>query len=83
MSVLCTAARPCLQGQPAAFVGICCWPASPAAGRWPSSLPRLPYAPAVHLCFICVLHLANEHGLVIKSVPTLDQLLISNVPTNN
>ena len=36
--------------------------------------------PAVHLCFICVLHLANEHGLVIQSVPELDRLLISNVP---
>lgn len=35
---------------------------------------------SVHLCFICVLHLANEHGLVIEAVPTLDQLLISNVP---
>ncbi|KAL4421403.1 hypothetical protein ABPG75_010694 [Micractinium tetrahymenae] len=35
---------------------------------------------SVHLCFICVLHLANEHGLAIQSVPSLDQLLISNVP---
>ncbi|EFN54475.1 hypothetical protein CHLNCDRAFT_135132 [Chlorella variabilis] len=35
---------------------------------------------SVHLCFICVLHLANEHGLVVRSVPQLDQLLISNVP---
>ncbi|PSC75846.1 condensin complex subunit 2 [Micractinium conductrix] len=35
---------------------------------------------SVHLCFICVLHLANEHGLVINSVPELDRLLISNVP---
>jgi condensin complex subunit 2 len=34
----------------------------------------------VHLCFICVLHLANEHGLVIQPVPDLDRLLISNVP---
>jgi hypothetical protein len=40
-------------------------------------------APAVHLCFICVLHLANEHGLAIQSVPELDRLLISNVPTAN
>lgn len=39
-----------------------------------------PARPAVHLCFICVLHLANEHGLVVRSVPQLDQLLISNVP---
>ncbi len=35
---------------------------------------------SVHLCFICVLHLANEHGLVIKGVPELDRLEISNVP---
>jgi condensin complex subunit 2 len=47
-------------------------PASNPAGR----LEDL----SVHLCFICVLHLANEHGLVIKSVPELNSLLISNVP---
>ncbi|PRW32517.1 condensin complex subunit 2 [Chlorella sorokiniana] len=35
---------------------------------------------SVHLCFICMLHLANEHGLVIRSVPELSRLLISNVP---
>jgi len=35
---------------------------------------------SVHLCFICCLHLANEHGLVVASVPQLDRLLISNVP---
>jgi len=35
---------------------------------------------SVHLCFICVLHLANEHGLVIQGVSGLDHLLISNVP---
>ena len=39
-----------------------------------------PFLRAVHLCFICVLHLANEHGLVINGVPELDQLHISNVP---
>ena len=42
--------------------------------------PRTSPCPAVHLCFICVLHLANEHGLVIQPVPELDRLLISNVP---
>ena len=35
---------------------------------------------SVHLCFICMLHLANEHGLVIRGVPQLDQLEISHVP---
>ena len=35
---------------------------------------------SVHLCFICVLHLANEHGLVIQGVDSLDGLIISNVP---
>lgn len=35
---------------------------------------------SVHLCFICVLHLANEHGLVVKGVPELNQLIIGNVP---
>ncbi|KAL6779024.1 hypothetical protein ACKKBF_B19105 [Auxenochlorella protothecoides x Auxenochlorella symbiontica] len=31
---------------------------------------------SVHLCFICVLHLANEHGLAIRGVPTLDRLMV-------
>lgn len=35
---------------------------------------------SVHLCFICVLHLANEHGLVVRGVEGLDELLVSNVP---
>ena len=38
---------------------------------------------SVHLCFICVLHLANEHGLVVKGVDSLDGLLISNVPVDD
>ena len=32
---------------------------------------------SVHMCFICVLHLANEHGLAIKGVPSLDVLHVS------
>ena len=60
------------------------WAAQPSthlacAEREP--IPAPPPPAAVHLCFICVLHLANEHGLVINSVPDLDQLLISNVPS--
>ena len=35
---------------------------------------------SVHLCFICVLHLANEHGLVIQGASDLCQLVIGNVP---
>ena len=35
---------------------------------------------SVHLCFICVLHLANEHGLAVAGVTGLDRLLVSNVP---
>jgi condensin complex subunit 2 len=31
---------------------------------------------SVHLCFICLLHLANEHELAVKSAPSLDELLI-------
>ncbi|KAK6946984.1 Condensin complex subunit 2/barren [Dillenia turbinata] len=30
-----------------------------------------------HLCFICLLHLANEHNLTIHDCPTLDDLSIS------
>jgi regulator of replication initiation timing len=36
---------------------------------------------SVHLCFICTLHLANEHGLSVTGVPTLDAMSIGNVPT--
>ena len=32
---------------------------------------------SVHMCFICVLHLANEHGLAIKGVSSLDELHVS------
>ena len=31
---------------------------------------------SVHLAFICVLHLANEYGLTVTGVPTLDQMNI-------
>ncbi|KAK1302582.1 Condensin complex subunit 2 [Acorus calamus] len=33
-----------------------------------------------HLCFICLLHLANEHSLSIRDCPTLDDLRIYNIP---
>ena len=32
---------------------------------------------SVHMCFICLLHLANEKGLVIKSQPDLRTLTIA------
>jgi len=32
---------------------------------------------SVHLCFICLLHLANENGLAIKGRPEMDELDIS------
>jgi hypothetical protein len=34
---------------------------------------------SVHMCFICLLHLANEKGLVIKAKEDLKTLTISNV----
>lgn len=34
---------------------------------------------SVHMCFICLLHLANEKGLVIKAKEDLRTLTISNV----
>lgn len=37
---------------------------------------------SVHLCFICMLHLANEHGLAIHDSPGLDQLSIDNLPAD-
>lgn len=47
-------------------------PADSAAGR--------PEDVSVHLCFICLLHLANEKGLEISGCPSLDHLAISNIP---
>ena len=41
-----------------------------------SPLPDL----SVHLCFICLLHLANENGLCITGAPTLDEMSIGNLP---
>lgn len=35
---------------------------------------------SMHLCFICLLHLANEHGLAIDAYPELDRLTINCVP---
>ncbi|KAK3008255.1 hypothetical protein RJ639_014203 [Escallonia herrerae] len=36
-----------------------------------------------HLCFICLLHLANEHGLSIRGCANLDDLKIHFPPHNN
>ncbi len=33
---------------------------------------------SVHMCFICVLHLANEHGLAISGVKDLDEMRITH-----
>eukprot|EP00249_Psilotum_nudum_P032004 c47091_g1_i1 orf=213-2336(+) len=37
---------------------------------------------SVHLCFICLLHLANEHNLSIKGCSDLNELYISNIQTD-
>ena len=34
---------------------------------------------SVHVCFICLLHLANESSLRITGVPSLDKLTAGNV----
>lgn len=31
---------------------------------------------SVHLCFICLLHLANEHGLTVTGVEDMNRLLV-------
>ncbi len=35
---------------------------------------------SVHMCFICLLHLANQHGLEVKSGADLRTLRIRGVP---
>ncbi|KAK9819705.1 hypothetical protein WJX72_001485 [[Myrmecia] bisecta] len=47
-------------------------PADTRAGR--------PEDISVHLCIICLLHLANEHGLAITGTPSLDALTITSLP---
>ncbi|KAJ7520141.1 hypothetical protein O6H91_20G068600 [Diphasiastrum complanatum] len=43
----------------------------------PDSCPAAaPEDVSVHLCFICLLHLANEHNLFIKGCSTMDELYI-------
>jgi condensin complex subunit 2 len=37
---------------------------------------------SVHLCFICLLHLANEHNLTLLDCPTMDELYIGNVTSD-
>jgi condensin complex subunit 2 len=37
---------------------------------------------SLHLYFICLLHLANEHGLMLRDRPTLDEIDIY-VPTSS
>ena len=44
-----------------------------STGSSASSQPEV----SVHLCFICMLHLANEHGLQITGVPALDSMNVS------
>ncbi|WCJ32972.1 hypothetical protein M5689_014362 [Euphorbia peplus] len=36
-----------------------------------------------HLCFICLLHLANEHGLSIRDCPSLDDIIVHRPPCWN
>ena len=36
---------------------------------------------SVHLCFIFTLHLANEHGLSVSGVPSLDAMSIGSFPS--
>ncbi|KAK4492816.1 hypothetical protein RD792_000141 [Penstemon davidsonii] len=48
----------------------------PDAGRAATSLSDI----SPHLCFICLLHLANEHGLEIQNCATLDDLSIHLKP---
>ena len=76
MGWVCRSER--LQGQAAARRGFCCCWISRIRCRPAASPPHRPTA--VHLCFICVLHLANEHGLAIQGTPTLDHLAITQVP---
>lgn len=33
---------------------------------------------SVHLCFICLLHLANEHGLSVQGTQQLDHLTVGH-----
>ena len=50
-----------------------------AAEAAPSYAAAAPFKDlSVHLCFICLLHLANEHGLQLSNHGQLDTLTVSN-----
>eukprot|EP01018_Ginkgo_biloba_P004018 Gb_19968 [translate_table: standard] len=52
--------------------------------NFPANCPAAaPENISVHLCFICLLHLANEHSLKIEDCPSLDELCISNIINTN
>ncbi len=37
---------------------------------------------SVHLCFICLLHLANEHGLELHDAADLASLTVTHMPAS-
>lgn len=37
---------------------------------------------SVHLCFICLLHLANEHGLELHDAADLASLTVTHLPAS-
>ena len=48
-------------------------------GALTGASPELLRDLSVHVCFICLLHLANENSLRISGFPTLDKLTASHV----
>ncbi len=53
---------------------------SPASTTSDSPVPATSFKDlSVHLCFICLLHLANEHGLTLCNHGQLDKLSVSSM----
>ena len=59
---------------------ICVWCVQEViGGALAEAKPELLRDLSVHVCFICLLHLANENSLRISGFPMLDRLTASNV----
>lgn len=51
--------------------------------RIPPSCPAAPIEDiSVHLCFISMLHLANENSLTLSAPETMDEVLVGNLPAH-
>ena len=76
-SAAAEAAGPASEGEGDAAGNLSKAKAAPAAAAATAALSAPFQDLSVHLCFICLLHLANEHGLALSNHGRLDELSVS------